>query len=80
MYPYVVVEFLNNDDGAISSTSDEWEADIVPHMWLMRQTQSYWPPFRKNEAVVRAQITGATPDPVTWPIYGVKVVCAAGKA
>ena len=43
------------------------------------ETQSYWPPFLKNESVMRAQINGASLDPATWPTYSIQVVCAAGK-
>ena len=77
MYPYVEVEFLTNGGGA--NNSDECEADIVPHTWMVSQTQSYWPPFQKNESVMKAQINGASPDPATWPTYSIQVVCAAGR-
>ena len=74
MYAYVVVEFINNSDDI--SLSDDSEVDIVPHSWVITQTETYWPPFRN---VKKAQIQGMTPDPTTWSTHKIKIVCAAGK-
>ena len=72
---YVVVEFIDTTDG-VRLTSDDSEVDIVPHTWIVNQTETYWPPFRN---VKKAQIQGMTPDPTTWTTHTIKVVCAAGK-
>ena len=39
---YVVVEFIDTSDGG-SLSNDDSEVDIVPHTWIVNQTEAYWP-------------------------------------
>ena len=66
---YVVVEFIYTSDGG-SLSIDDSAVDIVPHTWIVNQTEAYWPPFRN---VKKAQINGMAPDPKTWKTHTIKV-------
>ena len=65
----VVVEFIDTSDGG-SLSNDDSEVDIVPHTWIVNQTEAYWPPLRN---VKKVQINRMTPDPNTWKTHTITV-------